>query len=561
MELIDQHTKKIMEGCKERAREAGLQFQDETLEYIVTNRDLLELTPKLMIPTLYDYWVHDVEVLKEKGRYELYPSNPYETVINTRPAISYYNDNNPDWMNVMIFYHVLAHIDFFQNNCYFRHTWDYDFTGRALSDKRMIAKFRSEKGRWLDYVIEFARGIDNLVGYHYELSAMNRPPVTTKSKMLDFYFGDFLQSIKKIKVTEYIKEIERYNDCTKTSKTHGEKAFFAEVFRKYPEFDAIYKKSLKENSNHRLDLMQHILEHSDFLNKEENRWMKPVIEAVRKTSLFFQPQIRTKIMNEGWASYWHEKLFLQDDRIKGHEVDFARTNAFVTSLPRVGMNPYALGMRIFHYIEELVDKGKYSIEFKRLLDAREREKFDAKTGAGKVFVYKVRENLNDFMFINTFVDQDFINRTNLFVAGKRLNQNKGVWEYFIKSRKAKDYRQMLFDMLYHPPHITIDPEKSKNGDLYLNHHFEGKPLVKDFIANTMMGIEYLWGAPVKLETREVEKVEPQKMLIPIPGLAMPVEDDGKQMEIKWQRVLYTVEDRKLSKVTLTNSDVQQSAGN
>jgi hypothetical protein len=42
---------------------------------------------------------------------------------------------------------------------------------------------------------------------------------------------------------------------------------------------------------------------------------------------------------------------------------------------------------------------------------------------------------------------------------------------------------------------------------------------------------------------------------------MPVEDDGKQMEIKWQRVLYTVKDRKLSKVTLTNSDVQQRAGN
>ncbi len=145
MELIDQHTKKIMEGCKQRALDAGLSFQDETLEYIVSNRDLLELTPKVMIPTLYDYWVHDVEVLKEKGRYELYPSNPYETVINTRPAISFYNDNNPDWMNVMIFYHVLAHIDFFQNNMYFRHTWDYDFTGRALSDKRMISQTADRK--------------------------------------------------------------------------------------------------------------------------------------------------------------------------------------------------------------------------------------------------------------------------------------------------------------------------------------------------------------------------------------------------------------------------------
>jgi stage V sporulation protein R len=75
----------------------------------------------------------------------------------------------------------------------------------------------------------------------------------------------------------------------------------------------------------------------------------------------------------------------------------------------------------------------------------------------------------------------------------------------------------------------------------------------------MMGIEYLWGAPVKLETREVEKVESQKMQIPIPGLTMPLEDDGKQMEIKWQQVLYTMKDRKLSKETLTNSDVDQAA--
>ena len=116
MYLIDQHTKKIMEECKERARAAGLSFDNETLEYIVTNRDMINLGPKNMIPTLYDYWVHDVEVLKEQGKYKLYPGNPYETVINSRPAISFYNDNNPDWLNIMIFYHVLAHIDFFQNN-------------------------------------------------------------------------------------------------------------------------------------------------------------------------------------------------------------------------------------------------------------------------------------------------------------------------------------------------------------------------------------------------------------------------------------------------------------
>jgi stage V sporulation protein R len=547
MELINQHTKKIMEGCKKRAQDAGLRFEDETLEYIVSNRDLLELTPKLMIPTLYDYWVHDVEVLKEKGRYELYPSNPYETVINTRPAISYYNDNNPDWMNVMIFYHVLAHIDFFQNNLYFRHTWDYDFTGSALSDKRMIAKLRSEKGRWVDYIIEFARGVDNLVGYHDELSRLNRPPRTNQSEMLDFYFDVFLQSIKQVKINEYVKEIERYNDCLRESKELGEKAFFSHVFRKYPEFDAIFKKKQKEKPDQKLDLLQYMMEYSEFLSREKNNWIKPVIEVVRKTSLFFQPQIRTKIMNEGWASYWHEKLFLQDDRIDGHEVDFARTHAGVTSMPRVGLNPYALGMRLFFYIEQLTDKGKYSIEFKRLRDAEERDNFDTHTGKGKDFLFQLRENFNDFMFINTFVDQDFVTQYKLFVAGRRLNQNRGVWEYYVQSRSAEAYRQMLLNGLYHPPCIEINQDKSKKGSLYLVHRFEGKPLVKEFITNTMLGIEYLWGAPVQLETSEIVQVEPAQIRIPIPGLTLPLEDDRRTKEINWQRVLYTMKDRKLSK--------------
>ena len=56
-----------MEECKVRARDAGLVFENETLEYIVTNKDMIELSPKGMIPTMYDYWVHDVEILKEKG--------------------------------------------------------------------------------------------------------------------------------------------------------------------------------------------------------------------------------------------------------------------------------------------------------------------------------------------------------------------------------------------------------------------------------------------------------------------------------------------------------------
>ncbi|MEW6363029.1 MAG: SpoVR family protein [Acidobacteriota bacterium] len=549
MELIDQRTKKIMEGCKERARDAGLRFDSETLEYIVTNRDLIELTPKLMIPNLYDYWVHDVEVLREKGRYELYPSNPYETVINTRPAISYYNDNNPDWLNVMIFYHVLGHIDFFQNNLFFRHTWDYDFNGRALSDKRLIANLRAEKGRWVDYTIEFTRGIDNLVGYYNELSRVHRPAPARPDSRLDYYFDVFLQTVKGVRTHEYVKEVERYNRCKKELGGLGDQAFFSEIAAKHPEFEALYRKHLTRKDGRRADLIQFLIENSPFLQKEDNRWMRSIMEVVHGASMFFQPQIRTKILNEGWASYWHERLFLQDDRIRGHEVEFARVNSGVTVMPRVGLNPYALGMLLLYHVEELAEKGRLSYEFDSLADADKRKIFDRKTGQGKEVLFKVREDFSDFTFINSFVDQDFINKHQLFVVGRRLNQQRMVWEYYVRSRKAEDYRQMLLDQLYHPPHIQIDRALAAEGTLYLVHHFEGKPLVADFIPNTMLGIEYLWGGPVKLETTEA-------VASPVgqPGIGYGPSDAGErvdlQKQVQFRRVVYTMQNRKLSKQDL-----------
>lgn len=540
MELIDQHTKRIMQGCKDRAREAGLTFENETLEYIVTNRDLIELTPKLMIPTLYDYWVHDVEVLREKGIYELYPSNPYETVINTRPAISYYNDNNPDWLNVMIFYHVLAHIDFFQNNLFFKHTWDEDLTGKALSDKRTIAELRAQKGRWLDYVIEFARGVDNLVGYYGELSRINPPGIDRVSPRIDYYFDVFLQTEQKSRIGHYLKEMERYNRSMRENGQMGEDLFFRTVTQRYPEFDALFDKFAKEKPVRRMDVMAFLMNHSRFLNKEKNRWMKQVVEVVRSTSLFLQPQIRTKIMNEGWASYWHEILFLSDDRIDGHEVDFARINAGVTTLPRVGLNPYALGMNLLYHIEEMGNKGRLGYDFERIADARARENFDTGAGTGRAKIFEVRENFSDFSFIQTFLDQDFIDRHKLFVAGRRLVEDRMVWEYYVQSRKLEDYRKMVTDTLYHPPHVGVDTGKT-NEALYLNHVFEGKPLVKEFIANTLLGVEYLWGGPVELETSEVKAIRD------IPVKAPGHVEGGIRKEVVWERVKYTMKDRKLQR--------------
>ncbi len=532
MKLIDQHTKKIMEECKSRARDAGLSFDNESLEYIVTNADLLNLSPKVMIPTLYDYWVHDVEVLKEHGKYKLYPSNPYETVINSRPAISFYNDNNPDWLNIMIFYHVIGHIDFFQNNILFQNTWNDDFVGAALADKRLIASLRSEHGRFVDYVIEFSRSIDNITGYFSMLSKHNFPNTMELPEKLNFYFDVFLQEIEHVPVHTLYAQVEKYNNLFASHKELAENMFFSDVRQKYPEFQAKFEK-FSARKEQPLDIMEFIRDNSPMFRKDGNNWMKSVMTIVRNTANYFAPQIRSKIANEGWASYWHDELFRSDERIKGHESAYAKLNAGVTSISRVGLNPYAIGLRLIQHVEELAERGQMDFEFQKIENMETRASYNKKTGKGKDAIFALRRDFSDFMLINTFVSQDFVDKHDLFVVGQRPNPQRGTIEYYIKSKKAHDYKDMLLTSLYHPPVISVVPEKTDDKTIYLTHKFEKKQLVKDFIPDVMMGVEYLWGGEVQLETTEIV-----------------VKDAAKKI-FDYKKVLYTMKDKKISKKELT----------
>ncbi len=536
MKIIDQHTKNIMEDCKIRAKDAGLRFDNESLEYIVTNQDMIELSPKGMIPTMYDYWVNDVETLKGKGQYKLYPNNPYETVINSRPAISYYNDNNPDWLNIMIFYHVIGHIDFFQNNVLFEHTWNDDFVGRALADKRHINQLRSKYGRWVDYVIEFSRAIDNLTAYFTELSIGNFPENMEPGEKLQYYFDEFLLKEAGAPISKIYSEIERYNKLVESNELVAESMFFSDIKIKHPEFESRYRRYRDIQKERHNDVMEFIRDNSPFLKRDENQWMKAVMNVVRDTSLYFAPQIRTKTINEGWASYWHDTLFRNDDRIKGHESEYAVINSKVTSISRVGYNPYAIGLRLIQYVESLAESGKLSREYQLIKNSIKRDDFNKNTGKGKSAIFDMRSNFSDFMLINTFVDQDFVDLHKLFVVGERINQQRGTIEYYVKSRKSEDYKQMLISNMYHPPFVTVDIQNTDDNKLYLKHHFEGKQLYKPYINDTLMGIEYLWfgnhsTGEVILETTDIVKRK----------------GSDNSVSYEYKPILYIISNKKVSK--------------
>ena len=155
---------------------------------------------------------------------------------------------------------------------------------------------------------------------------------------------------------------------------------------------------------------------------------------------------------------------------------------------------------------------------------------------GRKSIFELRKKFSDFMLINTYVDRDFVDMHDLFVTGKRYNPQTNRLEYYVKSRKAEDYKQMLLDSLIHPPFIEVDLKKTNDERIYLVHKFEGKQLFKDYIPDTMLGIEYLWGAKVELETTEIVMTKPTS--------------DGEKPKKELRRLLYTMSERKISKRNL-----------
>jgi stage V sporulation protein R len=99
----------------------------------------------------------------------------------------------------------------------------------------------------------------------------------------------------------------------------------------------------------------------------------------------------------------------------------------------------------------------------------------------------------------------------------------------------------------------------KDNVLRLVHRFEGKPLVRDFVAGTLMGIEYLWGAPVTLETHELvaksDDSAPSSPAHPfLTGYPGVQRDEDRRAGAEWQKVRYTMKERKLSREVLTTPD-------
>ena len=128
--------------------------------------------------------------------------------------------------------------------------------------------------------------------------------------------------------------INKYND---------EKSQSIDIVKRI-SLDKLKGRLLKEDH----DLLSFLLEYGS----QFEDWQLDVINIVKDDSAYFIPQIKTKILNEGWASFWHYKILHELELPQEFHLPFLKMHNAVVR-PHIGsINPYHVGFYLFQKIEK-----------------------------------------------------------------------------------------------------------------------------------------------------------------------------------------------------------------
>jgi stage V sporulation protein R len=221
-------------------------------------------------------------------------------------------------------------------------------------------------------------------------------------------------------------------------------------------------------------------------SRELKEWQRDILTMMREEMLYFWPQLETKIMNEGWASFWHQRILREMDLTSGEAIEFAKLNAGVVQPSKTGINPYYLGIKIFEDIEERFDNP-----------TDEMIRRGVKPGSGREKMFEVREIESDISFLRNYLTKDLVMREDMY-----LFQKQGK-EYKVVDKQWEHVRDQLVGMRVNGgfPYLTVnDGDYLKNGELYLKHWFEGIELDLKYLEKVLPYVYQLWGRPTHMET-------------------------------------------------------------
>jgi stage V sporulation protein R len=234
-------------------------------------------------------------------------------------------------------------------------------------------------------------------------------------------------------------------------------------------------------------------------------WQQDVLSIIRDESYYFAPQAMTKIMNEGWASYWHSKLMTQHFVEAPEIVHYADQHSGVVHMPPGGFNPYKIGLELFKDIERRWDRGQHGEAWERLDKIGQRERFDDTSMKGREKIFEVRRIYNDVNFIDEFLTPEFCDEHKMYQYGR--DQRTG--EVKIVSR---DFGRVKRTLLYQitnmgqPFIYAVDANYLNRGELYLAHKFAGLEIDAAKAVDVLRGLSKIWGRPVHLQARVNEEM-------------------------------------------------------
>ena len=259
------------------------------------------------------------------------------------------------------------------------------------------------------------------------------------------------------------------------------------------------KKRFPENPE--LDILLFLVEHAPLKN-----WQRDILSIIREEAYYYLPQGQTKIMNEGWATYWHSRIMTEKVLKDGEIIDYADHHSGTVGGSKFHLNPYKLGLELFRDIEERWNKGRFGKEYEECEDLGTRDKWDLNLGLGQKKIFEVRRLYNDLTFIDTFLTDDFCRRQKLFVYGKE--EMEPAW--VIKTREFKKVKEMILSGLTNlgsPLIRVVDGNFENRGELLMAHHHEGRDLKWNFADETLVNLQSLWKRPVHVDTiREGKQV-------------------------------------------------------
>jgi len=201
-------------------------------------------------------------------------------------------------------------------------------------------------------------------------------------------------------------------------------------------------------------------------------WQRDVLSIVRAEAHYFLPQARTKIMNEGWAAYWHSKMMTEELALGSEIVDYCETHASGVAKHPKGINPYQLGLAIFRDIAAHHENGIQKI-------------------------FDVRRTHNDVTFIDEFLTRELAERDGIIEYERSRLKRRSKEEIF------NQFKTELLQGLSNrgePRFTVIDHNFNGNGDLYLRHEDDGQELDQGKATATMANLVKLWGKGVHVET-------------------------------------------------------------